>query len=66
MGKGHDTSALEALRGKVLIAGPCAIRETADKLIHRLGRKNVYLSRECNNLCDTVQAQCHKVKNISL
>ena len=62
MGKGHDISALDGIQGQVLIAGPCAIRETADRLIHRLGRENVYLSRECNNLCDTVQALFHLMK----
>jgi uncharacterized protein (DUF362 family) len=59
VGKGHDPQVIDSIKGRVLIAGPCAIGETSKRLIARLGRGNVYLSRECNNLCDTVQALFH-------
>jgi uncharacterized protein (DUF362 family) len=62
LGKGHDPARIDALQGRVLLAGHCAIEEVADRLIRRLGRKNVYLSGECNNLCATVEAMCHLMK----
>jgi uncharacterized protein (DUF362 family) len=62
VGKGHDENSVKSITGRVLIAGPCAIKETSEPLIARLGRKNVYLSPECNNLCDTVQAFFHLMK----
>jgi hypothetical protein len=46
----------------VLVAGHCAIEEVSEKLIKRLGRKRVYLSGECNNLCSTVEAMFHLMK----
>lgn len=62
IGKGHDREKINALTGKILIAGNCAINEVSDDLIKRLGKKNVYLSSECNNLCDTVNAMFHLMK----
>jgi uncharacterized protein (DUF362 family) len=62
MGKGHSAQELDSIRGKVLIAGHCAIAETADMLIRRLGKKNVYFSGHCNDLCATLNAMCHLMK----
>ena len=61
-GKGHDKEAIESIKGRVLIAGHCAIEEVADQLTARLGKKNVYLSGECNNLCATAEAMLHLMK----
>lgn len=59
MGEGHDEKEIDAIEGKVLIVGDCAIREVGDRLIKRLGRKNVYLSRKCNSLADSAAAMFH-------
>jgi uncharacterized protein (DUF362 family) len=62
LGKGFDPKEIDAIKGKVLIAGHCAIEEVSDRLIQRLGRKNVYLSGECNDLCSTAEAMFHLMK----
>lgn len=62
MGKGFDVKEIGNLKGKVLIAGHCAVEEISSKLIKRLGRKNVYLSGECNDLCSTAEAMFHLMK----
>jgi hypothetical protein len=62
MGRGHDGAAIDAIDGRVLVAGHCAIDEVAARLIARLGRKRVYLSGECNDLCATVEAMLHLMK----
>lgn len=54
IGKGHDMEIIDKLEGPVIIAGHCAIEETANKLIERLGKKHVFLSDGCNNLAQTV------------
>jgi len=59
MGKGHDPAAIEAIQGRVLVVGKCAIAEVGDKLVQRLGRKQVYFSGHCNDLCATTNAMCH-------
>ena len=59
MGKGHDPQTIEAIEGRVLIAGHCAIEEVGERLIARLGRKNVFLSGYCNDLCATTEAMCN-------
>jgi len=59
MGKGHDPAVIDDLTGKVLIAGHCAIKETGDKLVSQLGKKNVYFTGFCNDLCATTNALCH-------
>jgi len=46
----------------VLVMGHCAIKETGDRLTTRLGRKNVYFSGYCNDLCATTNALCHLMK----
>lgn len=62
VGKGHDADLIDALEGRVLIVGHCAIDELSARLIKRLGRENVYLSGECNDLCATVEAMFHLMK----
>ena len=62
MGKGHDPAEIDAIQGKVLIVGDCAINEVGDRLISRLGRKNVYLSHKCNSLADSAAAMFHLMK----
>jgi len=59
MGKGFDRKEIESIAGPVLIAGKCAIEEVSEELIGRLGRRNVYLSGECNDLRATTEAMCH-------
>ena len=53
MGKGYDLEEIDTIEGQVLIAGDCAIDEVGDRLIERLGKKNVFLSHTCNRLADT-------------
>ena len=62
MGKGHDPQEIDAIEGKVLIVGDCAINEVGERLISRLGRKNVYLSPKCNSLADSAAAMFHLMK----
>ena len=62
MGKGHDLEEIDNIQGKVLIVGDCAINEVGDRLIKRLGRKNVYLSHKCNSLADSAAAMFHLMK----
>ena len=62
MGKGHDPAVIDSLEGKVFVVGKCAIKEVGELLISRLGRKNVYFSGYCNDLCATTQALCHLMK----
>ncbi|MCL1836672.1 MAG: DUF362 domain-containing protein [Treponema sp.] len=59
MGKGHDSAVIDAIQGRVLVVGHCAIKEIGDSLVKRLGRKNVYFSPHCNDLCATCNAMCH-------
>ncbi len=59
MGKGHSPDAIDAVEGRVLIAGRCACAEVGERLVCRLGRKNVYFSGHCNDLCATLNAMCH-------
>ncbi len=62
MGQGHDEKEIDAIQGKVLIVGDCAIKEVGDRLIRRLGRKNVYLSPKCNSLASSAAAMFHLMK----
>jgi len=59
MGKGHDPNEISAIEGKVLVAGRCAIAEVGDALVQRLGKKNVYFTGHCNDLCASINAMCH-------
>jgi len=62
IGKGFDKQEILSLKGKVLIAGHCAVEEVSPLLIRKLKRKNVYLSGECNDLCSTAEAMFHLMK----
>ena len=62
MGKGFDSAMIDDIKGRVLIAGHCAIDEVSNRLISRLGKRNVYLSGECNDLRATTEAMCHLMK----
>jgi Domain of unknown function (DUF362) len=53
MGKGFDRQKIDALQGKVLVAGQCAYDEVGETLIRRLGKRNVAFTRECNDLAGT-------------
>lgn len=59
MGKGHDPDVIDAITGKVMVVGHCAIGEAGERLVSRLGKKNVYFSGYCNDLCATINAMCH-------
>jgi uncharacterized protein (DUF362 family) len=61
-GKGHDPQAIDAIEGRVLVVGPCAVEEVSGRLIERLGRRNVYLSRYCNDICAVTEALFHLMK----
>jgi uncharacterized protein (DUF362 family) len=56
MGKGFDRDRIDAIEGRVLLAGSCAYDEVGDYLTGRLGRRNVFSSRECNDLASTTGA----------
>lgn len=62
MGKGHDEKEIDAIEGRVLIVGGCAIKETSERLIKRLGKRNVYVSPKCNSLASTAAAMFHLMK----
>ncbi len=59
MGKGHEASEIDALEGRVLVVGRCARAEVGDRLVARLGKRSVYFSGCCNDLCATLNAMCH-------
>jgi uncharacterized protein (DUF362 family) len=61
-GKGHDPQTVDAIEGRVLVVGPCAVEEVSERLIERLGRRNVYLSRYCNDICAVTEALFHLMK----
>jgi len=62
MGKGFDPAMIDNIKGRVLIAGHCAIEEVSERLISRLGKRNVYLSGECNDLRASMEAMCHLMR----
>ena len=37
-GKGHASQAIDAIEGRVLVVGPCAVEEVSERLIERLAR----------------------------
>ena len=61
-GKGHASQAIDAIEGRVLVVGPCAVEEVSERLIERLGRRNVYLSKYCNDICAVTEALFHLMK----
>lgn len=54
MGKGIDPAAVEKVKGRVHIAGSCAIQDYGLELRRRLGRSKVTMSPGCNDLAMTV------------
>ncbi len=58
MGKGLPEKHLASVTGKILIAGDCAIDETYDSMVKKVGRKNVFTSPTCNRLAATTDALC--------
>ncbi|MCL2604773.1 MAG: DUF362 domain-containing protein [Defluviitaleaceae bacterium] len=62
MGKGYKKETIDAIQGRVLVVGKCAIKEAGEALTSRLGKKNVYFSGHCNDLCATTNALCHLMK----
>ena len=62
IGKGFDPAEIDAIEGQVLIAGDCAIEEVSERLIQRLGRKNVFLSHKCNSLAETAAGMFYLMK----
>jgi len=60
MGKGHDPAAINAIQGRVLVVGHCAISEAGESLVSRLGKKNVYFSGYCNDLCASARKSIFK------
>lgn len=62
MGKGHDKNEIDAIQGRVLVVGDCAINEVSESLINRLGKSKVYLSPKCNSLAASAAAMFHLMK----
>ncbi|MBO4446010.1 MAG: DUF362 domain-containing protein [Clostridia bacterium] len=62
IGKGHDADEIDAIEGKVLVVGHCAIEEVGDRLVKRLGKKNVFFSGECNDLAASAAAMFYLMK----
>lgn len=62
IGKGHDPKEIDAITGQVLVVGHCAIEEVGDRLVKRLGKKNVFFSGECNDLAASAAAMFYLMK----
>ena len=62
MGKGFERDRIDAIEGRVLVAGPCAYDEVGDYLAGRLGRRNVFFTRECNDLAGMTSALTRLMK----
>ena len=62
MGKGIDHKDMELLKGRVHIAGNCAIQDHGLMLLKKLGKKNVTMSYGCNNLAETIYGLCKHMK----
>ena len=58
MGKGIDKAAVDQIKGRVHIAGSCAIQDYGVALQTRLGKRNVTMSPGCNNLALTTYGLC--------
>ena len=55
LGKGHDIETVEECDGPALVVGPCAREEVYDRLVRRLGERNVRFSPGHNNLKMTIK-----------
>ncbi len=62
LGKGFDTAEIDAIPGPVFVGGHCAIEEVGERLLQRLGEKQVYFSDGCNNLAQTAAALLRLMK----
>ncbi len=62
MGKGHDPQVIDALKGPVLVVGHCAIDEVGERLVKRLGKRNVFFSGKCNELAKSAAAMFYLMK----
>ena len=62
MGKGIDEDEVNRIKGKVHIAGSCAIQDYGVTLQNRLGRRNVTMSPGCNNLALTTYGLCKHMR----
>lgn len=56
MGKGFDSDEVQSVEGKVFIAGICAYEELGSYMERRLGRRNVFFTKECNDLAGITAA----------
>ncbi|MCK7467866.1 MAG: hypothetical protein MZU91_06910 [Desulfosudis oleivorans] len=65
MGKGFSDEVVNGIKGRALVAGPCAVKEIGPRLVERLCPGNVYFSRECNDLRAVVESMCHLMKVVS-
>lgn len=62
MGKGIDKAAVDRIKGRVHIAGSCAIQDYGVALQARLGKSNVTMSPGCNNLALTTYGLCKHMR----
>ena len=62
MGKGIDKNAVDRIKGRVHIAGSCAIQDYGVALQIRLGKRNVTMSPGCNNLALTTYGLCKNMR----
>jgi hypothetical protein len=62
MGKGIDKAAADQIKGRVHIAGSCAIQDYGVALKTRLGKRNVTMSPGCNNLALTTYGLCKHMR----
>jgi uncharacterized protein (DUF362 family) len=62
MGKGIDKEEVDRIKGRIHIAGSCAIQDYGVTLQNRLGRSNVTMSPGCNNLALTTYGLCKNMK----
>lgn len=62
MGKGIEKAAVDRIKGRVHIAGSCAIQDYGVALQTRLGKKNITMSPGCNNLAMTVYGLCKNMR----
>lgn len=61
MGKGIDKQKIDGIRGRVHIAGSCAIQDYGLILQKRLGKRNVTMSPGCNDLALSVYGLCKQM-----
>jgi uncharacterized protein (DUF362 family) len=62
MGKGIDKQAVDRIKGRVHIAGSCAIQDYGVALQRRLGKRNVTISPGCNDLALSTAGLCKQMR----